>query len=114
MANGRGGVARRRGDLGLFVHLHALVSDGAFEVEARGGRGEDGAAAPVRPARRLLERYRGEVEAITPAAMQATSKALLVDQPLQLVVLGRADNLEKELARYGEVRVFDTDLKRVR
>jgi len=47
------------------------------------------------------ERYRGEVEAITPAAMQATSKALLVDQPLQLVVLGRADNLEKELARRG-------------
>jgi zinc protease len=60
------------------------------------------------------ERYRSEVEAITPAALQATSKAMLVDQPLQLVVVGRADKLEKELARYGEVRVFDTDLKRVR
>lgn len=114
MANGRGRVARRRGDLGLFVHLHALVSDGAFEVEPE-------AVAAKTVQQRLFglpadfwERYRGEVEAITPAAMQATSKALLVDLPLQLVVLGRADNLEKELARYGEVRVFDTDLKRVR
>jgi len=29
------------------------------------------------------------------------------------VVVGRADKLKKELARFGEVRVYDQDLKRL-
>jgi hypothetical protein len=29
------------------------------------------------------------------------------------VVVGRADKLKKELAGFGEVRVYDLDLKRV-
>lgn len=59
------------------------------------------------------ERYRGDLEAISQADLQATSKALLVDQPLQVVVIGRADKLAKPLASFGEVRVYNTDLQRV-
>jgi zinc protease len=59
------------------------------------------------------ERYRGDVEAISRTDLQATSRALLVDQPLQVVVIGRADKLAPALARFGEVRVFNTDLQRI-
>jgi len=59
------------------------------------------------------ERYRGDIEAISQADLQATSRSLLVDQPLQMVVIGRADKLAKPLASFGEVRVYNTDLQRV-
>jgi zinc protease len=59
------------------------------------------------------ERYRSDVESITADALKATTRTLLVDQAVQIVVVGRADKLKKELARFGEVRVYDTDLKRV-
>jgi predicted Zn-dependent peptidase len=59
------------------------------------------------------ERYRGDIEAITAADLQATSRTLLVDQPLQVVVIGRADKLVKALAGHGEVRVYNTDLQRI-
>jgi hypothetical protein len=59
------------------------------------------------------ERYRSDVESISAADLQKTSKGLLVDQAVQLVVVGRADKLKKELAGFGEVRIYDQDLKRV-
>ena len=45
--------------------------------------------------------------------LQQTSRGLLVDQAVHFVVVGRADKLKKELASFGEVRVYDLDLKRV-
>lgn len=59
------------------------------------------------------ERYRSDVESISAADLQQISRGLLVDQALQLVVVGRADKLKKELAGFGEVRIYDQDLKRV-
>ena len=59
------------------------------------------------------ERYRSEVESITTDSLQQTSRGLLVDQAVHFVVVGRADKLKKELASFGEVRVYDLDLKRV-
>lgn len=59
------------------------------------------------------ERYRSEVESISAADLQTISRGLLVDQAVQLVVVGRADKLKKELTRFGEVRVYDQDLKRL-
>jgi zinc protease len=59
------------------------------------------------------ERYRTDVESISAADLQKTTRSLLVDQAVQIVVVGRADKLKKELASFGEVRVYDTDLKRL-
>ncbi len=59
------------------------------------------------------ERYRTDVESISAADLQASTRSLLVDRAVQIVVVGRADKLRKELAGFGEVRVYDTDLKRV-
>ena len=59
------------------------------------------------------ERYRSDVESISAADLQKISKGLLVDQAVQLVVVGRADKLKQELAGFGEVRIYDQDLKRV-
>lgn len=59
------------------------------------------------------ERYRTDVESISAEDLQKTTRSLLVDQAVQIVVVGRADKLKKELAAFGEVRVYDTDLKRV-
>jgi zinc protease len=59
------------------------------------------------------ERYRSDVESIAAADLQKISRGLLVDQAVQLVVVGRADKLKKELAGFGEVRIYDLDLKRV-
>ena len=59
------------------------------------------------------ERYRSEVESISAESLQQTSRGLLVDQAVHVVVVGRADKLKKELAGFGEVRVFDQDLNRI-
>lgn len=59
------------------------------------------------------EKYRSEVESISAESLQQTTRSLLVDQAVHLVVVGRADKLKKELAGFGEVRVYDLDLKRV-
>ena len=59
------------------------------------------------------ERYRSDVESISAEDLQKTTRSLLVDQAVQIVVVGRADKLKKELASFGEVRVYDTDLKRL-
>ena len=59
------------------------------------------------------ERYRTDVESISADDLKKTTQSLLVDQAVQIVVVGRADKLRKELAGFGEVRVYDTDLKRI-
>ena len=59
------------------------------------------------------ERYRSDVESISAEDLKKTTRSLLVDQAVQIVVVGRADKLRKELAGFGEVRAYDTDLKRV-
>lgn len=59
------------------------------------------------------ERYRSEVESISAESLQQTSRGLLVDQAVHVVVVGRADKLKQELAGFGEVRVFDQDLNRI-
>lgn len=59
------------------------------------------------------ERYRSDVESISAEDLQKSTRSLLIDQAVQIVVVGRADKLRKELAGFGEVRVYDTDLKRV-
>ncbi|HEY0137036.1 MAG TPA: pitrilysin family protein [Nannocystis sp.] len=59
------------------------------------------------------ERYRSDVESISADDLKRTTQSLLVDQAVQIVVVGRADKLRKELAGFGEVRVYDTDLKRI-
>jgi len=59
------------------------------------------------------ERYRTDVESISAEDLQKSTRSLLVDQAVQIVVVGKADKLRKELAKFGEVRVYDTDLKRI-
>lgn len=59
------------------------------------------------------EKYRSDVESISAEDLKKISRGLLVDQAVQLVVVGRADKLKKELAGFGEVRIYDLDLKRV-
>ena len=56
------------------------------------------------------ERYRTDIEAATPAQLKATSEALW-GGPVQIIAIGRADTLKKELSAFGEVRVYDVNLK---
>ncbi len=58
------------------------------------------------------ERYRVDIEAVAPAQLQTASAALWGKGPVQIIAVGRADKLRPNLAKFGEVRVYDTDLKR--
>lgn len=58
-------------------------------------------------------RYRGEIESITAEDLKAAGKELL-DQNVQVVVIGRADKLVKALAgRNFAIEVYNTDLQLV-
>ena len=58
-------------------------------------------------------RYRGDIEAITADDLRTASKDLL-NQNLQVVVIGRADKLVKALAgKNFSIDVYNTDLQLV-
>ncbi|MBK8264864.1 MAG: insulinase family protein [Nannocystis sp.] len=58
------------------------------------------------------ERYRVAIEAVTADQLKQASAALWSAGPVQIIVVGRADKISKELAELGEVRTYDTDLRR--
>jgi predicted Zn-dependent peptidase len=100
------------------VELRRLLSkiSGKFALEVEGIDTVAGKTVQQRLfglAPDFWEKYRSEVESISAESLQTTTKGLLVDQPVHFVVVGRADKLKKELASFGEVRVYDLDLKRV-
>lgn len=100
------------------VELRRLLSkiSGKFALEVEGIDTVAGKTVQQRLfglAPDFWEKYRSEVESISAESLQATTRGLLVDQPVHFVVVGRADKLKKELASFGEVRVYDLDLKRV-
>lgn len=56
------------------------------------------------------ERYRTDIESATPEQIKATSGALW-GGPVHIIAIGKASKLKDVLANYGEVRVYDQDLK---
>ncbi|MCA9715555.1 MAG: insulinase family protein [Myxococcales bacterium] len=59
------------------------------------------------------ERYRADVESVTPAQIKASTRQLFVDQPVQIVAIGKAKKIRESLSQFGEVIVYDTQLQRV-
>ena len=59
------------------------------------------------------ERYRVDIEGVSGQALLAASAALWNQRPVQIIAIGRADKLKPDLAPFGEIRVYDQDLKRV-
>lgn len=59
------------------------------------------------------ERYRVELEGVSGEALTAASAALWNQKPLQIIAIGRASKLKEDLAAFGEIRIYDLDLKRI-
>lgn len=55
--------------------------------------------------------YRSDVEAITADQLYAAGKVVFDRNKLQIVAIGKADKLEKQLSKYGKVHIYDTDLQ---
>ncbi len=55
-------------------------------------------------------RYRTDIESATTDQLKASSNKLW-GGPVQIIVIGRADKLKETLSSFGEVVVYDTDLK---
>lgn len=58
-------------------------------------------------------RYRADVAAMTPDRLHAQAKQIFDRQHLQIVAVGKAKELREQLAPFGEIRVYDTDLQPV-
>ncbi len=56
------------------------------------------------------ERYRTDIEAATPEQIKATSAALW-GGPVHIIAIGKISKLKDALGGYGEVRIYDKDLK---
>ena len=57
------------------------------------------------------ERYRTDIEALKPDQVQASTKQLFLDQPVQIVAIGKAKKIKEQLSQFGEVLVYDTELQ---
>ena len=53
------------------------------------------------------------VAQMTPAQIKASTRQLFVDQPVQIVAIGKAKKIRESLSQFGEVIVYDTQLQRV-
>lgn len=91
------------------------IISGRFALEVEGV----GAAANKTVTQRLFalpedfwERYRSDVESITPEQLKGMTKKMFIDRPLQIIVVGKADKLKEEMSKFGEVRVYDMNLQR--
>lgn len=60
------------------------------------------------------ERYRVDIESSTPEQLKASAASLWNQGAVHVIAIGRADNLSQDLARFGEIRVYDTSLKRLK
>jgi len=60
------------------------------------------------------ERYRVDIEAGTPEQLKASATALWNRGAVHVIAIGRADKLGEALGRFGEIRVYDTSLKRLK
>jgi zinc protease len=60
------------------------------------------------------ERYRVDIEGGTPEQLKAGAAALWNRGAVHVVAIGRADKLGEALGRFGEVRVYDNSLKRLK
>jgi zinc protease len=58
-------------------------------------------------------RYRTDVEAITADQLYDAGKVVFDRSKLQIVAIGKADKLEKQLSKYGKVYIYDRDLQLV-
>ena len=57
--------------------------------------------------------YRVEIEKLTPEQLLSVGKTVMDRGHLQLIAIGKANALERKLADFGEVRVYDTNLERI-
>lgn len=60
------------------------------------------------------ERYRGDIEGETPEQLKTASASLWNGKAIHIIAIGRADKLGEDLARFGEVRIYDNSLKRLK
>ncbi len=56
-------------------------------------------------------RYRADVEAITAPQLFEVGKRVFDRDKLQIVAIGKRKKLEKQLAAYGKIHVYDSDLQ---
>lgn len=95
------------------TRVKAFVS-GRFALEAEGVGATIGKTIVQRTyglPEDFWARYRADVEAITADELYATGKVVFDRNKLQIVAIGKADKLEKQLSKYGEVHIYDQDLK---
>ncbi len=94
----------------------AFVS-GRFALEAEG---VDVAAARTVTSRLyglpddFWSTYRSDIAAITPQTLDSFADQLFDRSRMQIVAVGKTEDLVEQLSKYGEVRVYDKDLNRVK
>ena len=95
--------------------IKSLVS-GSFALESEGA-GFTAAKTQERLLYDLPEEfwstYRVEIDKLTPEQLLAVGKTVMDRGHLQLIAIGKAKALERELEAFGEVRIYSTDLERI-
>lgn len=95
--------------------IKSLVS-GRFALEAEGA-GFTAAKTQERLLYDLPEdfwsTYRVEIDKLTPEQLLSVAKGVMNRGNLQLIAVGKAKALERKLADFGEVRVYNSDLERI-
>jgi zinc protease len=95
------------------TRVKAFVS-GQFALEAEGVGSAAGKALIQRlyglPAD-FWTRYRSDVEAIAAEQIAGAGARLFDRNKLQIVAIGKRSSLEEQLASYGKIHVYDTDLQ---
>lgn len=107
------GFADREVETQKLDRVKRKVSGGfALEVE-----GVDAVASRTVTAKRyglpddFWEKYRVNVEAVTPEALRAQAAKVLDRNQIQIVAVGRRSKLERQLEGMGEIRVYNQDLE---
>ena len=106
------GLADAPIEAGELARIQGMVS-GVFALSAEGV----GAATELTAQTRLYglpldfwSRYRTDVASMTPERLHAQAKRSFDRGHLQIIAVGKAKDLEEQLASFGEVRIYDTDL----